>query len=156
MAIPTDQVDYFNGFVDNIKIILDKHKEYLGVKSIFDTGATFIANFPAITIELDSYTEDRKEMPRKNTLIALYDITWYTQQFDEATLRREIRKGINDITTIFRENVNLNGFTARLGSTVASATPFILEDGENLVGGGVVTLECKKSIPFAVVPSPTP
>lgn len=152
MAIPTDQVDYNNKFAEQIKIVLDRYKEYLEVKKIWETDSAFIANYPAISIELDNVVEEWKSMPRQMLLTATYLVTWYYQQMDETILRTNIRKGLSRISAVLRENWNLNGFCSRNGTTVMSEVPYILAVGEDLIAGGVITLECRKVITVTIVP----
>lgn len=154
MALPTDQIDYFNEFVNNIEIVLKKYKEFIGVKNIFTTDNSFIANYPAITIEMDDSAEEWIRKPRQKKLTVVYHINWYFEEYNEKLQRTEVRSGLNKIVNVLRENWNLNGYTKTFGSTVTSSTPFITNVENDVIVAGLIVLECNKEINVTIVPSP--
>lgn len=143
---PNDTTIYIDEFIDKIKTILNNYKDYIGQVNTYTTDDVYIPKYPAITIELDNWAEEWKEIPRRKTLIATFAITYYYQQLSTSIMRTELRKGLNKICNVLRENWTLDGYTPTLGSTVISATPYVLARGEEIVAGGVITFECRKII----------
>lgn len=154
MPSPTETTDFYNGFIDNIFIVLNIYKSFLGFEKLIKTDDAYISVFPTIAIELDNATEVWKSSPRQKTITATYLITWYYRQYDETVLRTNVRSGLNNIMNVLRENWNLNGYTPDLGSTPISADPYFIAQGEEIIAGGLISLVCNKVMTVSIVASP--
>ena len=141
-----DTTDYIQGYIDNIYIILMNYKDYVGFVNVDKTDDSFIPRYPYCTIELANFQEEWKEIPRKKTIIANFDITYYFANLNDKNCRQGLRLGLSKIANVFRENWSLNDYTPQLGSTVTSVTPYVLAKNDNVIAGGVIALQCKKVI----------
>lgn len=151
MGNPNDQTNYVQDFVDNIYTVLNNYQSYIGFVSLSKTDDAFIPKYPAITIDLDSMTEDWKEMPRRKKISAKFSITFYYANISDKNSRQGLRTGLNKIANCLRENWDLNDYCPQLGSEILSVTPYVLASGNDIVIGGVVTLVAHKVITVTLV-----
>ena len=77
MANPSDQTDYIAGFILNIQTVISNYQSYIGYKILETNEDAFIPVYPAISIEYANSTEEWKSMPKRKTIIATFDITYY-------------------------------------------------------------------------------
>lgn len=151
MANPNDSTDFIQELINNIYTVINTYQSYIGFRGLYKNDDDFIPRYPAITIELDSFSEEFKAMPRQKTITAIFSITYYYQNLSDKALRTKIREGLNKLANIFRENWDLNNYCPDLGSEVVSATPYIIARGEEIVAGGVISLEVRKVITVTLV-----
>ena len=141
-----DTTDYIQGFIDNIYAVLMNYKDYVGFIDVGKTDDAFIPRYPYCTIDLASFSEEWKEIPRRKTIIANFDITFYYANLNDKNCRQGLRTGLSKIANVFRENWSLNDYTPQLGSTISSVTPYVLAKGDAIIAGGVISLQCNKVI----------
>lgn len=151
MSAPQDQIDYIQGFIDNIHTVLNGYQSYIGFKSLSKTEDAFIPIYPAITIELENLQEEWKSMPKRKTLMATFAINYYYANLSDKNVRQGLRTGLNKIANCLRENWKINGYCSDLGSDILSVTPYVLASGDEIVAGGVVSLRCNKVITISLV-----
>lgn len=144
--IVNDTSDYVKLAIDNIQIVLSNYKDYHGCQIIETNDDAFIPRYPALTIEFDSMHEEWKEIPRRKILIMNFSITYYFASLSDKGCRQGLRAGLSKIANVLRENWDINNFTTHLGSTVTSVIPYVLQKGDAIVAGGVITLQCNKVI----------
>ena len=146
MANPSDTTDYIQGFIDNLYTVLNNHQSYIGFRSLSKTEDDLIPVYPAISIELDNFTEEWKSMPRRKTIMATFSINYYYANISDKNVRQGLRTGLNKIANCLRENWSINSYCPELGSEILSVTPYVLASGSEIVAGGVVSLRCNKVI----------
>lgn len=146
MSSPIDENDYIQGFIDNIYIILNAYKDFIGCNIIETNDDAYIPRYPAITVELENFTEAWKEMPRRKTITANFNITYYYANINDKNVRQGVRLGLSKICNVLRESWNLNEYCSDLGAVVKSSTPYVLAKGTDIVAGGVIVLEAQKVI----------
>ena len=146
MASPIDTTDHIQGFVDNIYAVINNYQSYIGFISLSKTEDALIPRFPAISIELDNFNEEWKSMPKRKTIIATFSINYYYANISDKNCRQGLRVGLNKISNCLRENWNMNDYCPDLGSDILSVTPYILASGDEVVAGGVISLQCRKVI----------
>lgn len=151
MSNPNDTTDYIAGFITNIQTVLSTYKSYHNCQIIETNDDAFIPRYPALTIELANFHEEWKEIPRRKTIVANFDITYYYANLSDKNCRVGLRTGLSKIANVLRENWDLNNYTPQLGSTVLSVTPYVLAKGEAIVAGGVISLQCKKVVDVTLV-----
>lgn len=151
MANPNDQTDYIAGFITNIQTILSNYKDFHGCQIIETNDDAYIPRYPACTIELANFHEEWKEIPRKKTITANFDITYYFASLSDKGCREGLRKGLSKIANVLRENWDLNDYCPDLGSSVLSVTPYVLAKGDAIVAGGVISLQCRKVVNVTLV-----
>ncbi len=151
MSSPNDSTDYIAGFTTNIQTVLNTYKDFIGCNIIETNDDAYIPRYPAITIELENFTEDWKEMPRRKTITANFNITYYYANINDKNVRQGVRLGLSKICNVLRENWDLNKYCPDLGAIVKSSTPYVLAKGTDIVAGGVIVLEASKviSVTFA-------
>ncbi len=146
MGNPNDQTDYLEGFVDNIVTVIQNYKDFLGLKNIFRTEDHFIPTYPSVSVELNLVNEEWKAMPRRKTIRAVFDITYYSSNLNDRNARQSLRTGLSKLSNCLRERWDINGYCPDLGSDILSVTPYVLAQGNEIVLGGVISLECRKVI----------
>lgn len=145
---PSNKTDFIFGFAENIKVVLDRHKEYLGLKEVFITNdaVTEEKSYPYIVIQLKKFKEKREDIPyqeiEEKELIGVYDIIYY-HGLKEDTLEINILSKLNNIISVFRENWHLNDYCSRLGVNVDKAVPCICDEN---ISGATITLACRKTV----------
>ena len=146
MASPSDTTDYIAGFISNIQTVISNYKDFIGYKILETNDDAFLPNYPAITIEYASSTEEWKSMPRRKAIIANFDITFYYGSLNDKGVRRGLRTGLSKLANCLRENWDMNDYCVDLGSDILSVTPYVLASGDDIVAGGVISLQCRKVI----------
>ena len=146
MANPADTTDYIAGFISNIQTVISNYKDFIGYKILETNDDAFIPNYPAITIEYASSSEEWKSMPKRKTIIANFDITYYYGSLNDKGVRRGLRTGLSKLANCLRENFDMNDYCADLGSDILSVTPYVLASGDDIIAGGVISLQCRKVI----------
>ena len=146
MANPNDQTDYLEGFVTNIHTVISNYKDFLGLKNIFRTEDNFIPTYPSVSIELNFVAEEWKSMPKRKTIIARFDITYYSSNLNDRNARQSLRSGLSKLSNCLRENWDLNDYCPDLGTDILSVTPYVLAQGNEIVLGGILSLEVRKVI----------
>ena len=146
MANPVDTTDFIAGFISNIQTVISNYKDFIGYKLLEINDDAFIPNYPAITIEYSSSTEEWKSIPKRKVIIANFDITYYYGSLSDKGVRRGVRTGLSKLANCLRENWDINDYCSDLGSDILSVTPYVLASGDDVVAGGVVSLQCRKVI----------
>ena len=146
MANPNDQTDYIAGFITNIQAVIQNYKDFIGYSVLETNDDAFIAKYPAITIEFDSMTEEWKSMPKRKTIIANFSITYYHASISDKGVRRGLRTGLSKLANCLREQWDLNDYCPDLGTEILSVIPYVLASGDDIVAGGVLSLQCRKVI----------
>ena len=146
MANPSDTTDYIAGFIANIQAVLQNYKDFIGYSVLETNDDAFLAKYPAITIEFDSMTEEWKSMPKRKTIIANFSITYYFGSISDKGVRRGLRTGLSKLSNCLRENWDLNDFCEDLGTEILSVIPYVLASGDQIIAGGVISLQCRKVI----------
>ena len=95
MASPSDTTDYIAGFISNIQTVIANYKDFIGYKILETNDDAFLPLYPAITIEYSSSTEEWKSMPKRKTIIANFDITYYYGSLSDKAVRRGERIGLS-------------------------------------------------------------
>lgn len=151
MSFPSDTSDYIALSISNIQTVISNYKDYLGYKNLGITEDNFISIYPSITIEFASMTEEWKSMPKRMTLKMLFDITYYSSNLNDRNARQSLRTGLSKLSNVLRENWDLNDYCQDLGTDILSVTPYVLVQGNEVVLGGVISLECHKVISVTLV-----
>ena len=146
MANPSDQTDYIAGFISNIQTVISNYQSYIGYKILETNEDIFISKYPAITIEYANSTEEWKSMPKRKTIIANFDITYYFGSISDKGVRQGLRTGLSKLSNCLRENWKINDYCPELGSDITSVTPYVLASGNEIIAGGVISLQCRKVI----------
>ena len=146
MASPSDTTDYIAGFISNIQTVIANYKDFIGYKILETNDDAFLPLYPAITIEYSSSTEEWKSMPKRKTIIANFDITYYYGSLSDKGVRRGVRTGLSKLANCLRERWDMNGYCPDLGTEILSVIPYVLASGDDVVAGGVVSLQCRKII----------
>ena len=150
MANPSDTTDYIAGFILNIQTVISTYKDFIGYSVLETNDDAFIAKYPAITIEFDSMTEEWKSIPKRKTIIANFSITYYFGSISDKGVRRGLRTGLSKLANCLRENWDMNDYCSDLGSDIISVTPYVLASGDDIVAGGVISLQCRKVISISL------
>jgi len=144
-AIDTDNI--FEDTIQNVVEVIDNNRSSLGLKDIHDTELGYITRFPCVTVEFDSSSELWEEMgnpPRKRVDVTVA-ITYYHEEWTEKTRRKEIRKQLDKLAKVLRENWTVNDYCARFGSNIDAVSAIdIMSPREQIIAGGRVTLTCSK------------
>ena len=117
------------------------------IKKVYDADLSIIPVFPCVTVELDySGPEEWAEMGSgsnpKRIPITLA-ITYYHSELDERTRRKDVRKALEKLADILRQNWNINNFCSRWGSTIDSVTPYAIRTpADQIIAGGRVMITC--------------
>src|SRR3990170_7785240 len=146
MANPSDQTDYIAGFISNIQTVISNYQSYIGYKILETNEDAFIPIYPAISIEYASSTEEWKSMPKRKTIIANFDITYFFGSISDKGVRQGLRTGLSKLANCLRENWKINDYCPELGSDIISVTPYVLASGDDIVAGGVISLQCRKVV----------
>src|SRR3972149_11912275 len=146
MSNPSDTTDYIAGFISNIQIVISTYKDFIGYYVLETNDDAFISKYPAITIEYASSTEEWKSMPKRKTIIANFDITYYFGSISDKGVRQGLRTGLSKLSNCLRERWDINGYCLDLGSDIISVTPYVLASGDQIIAGGVISLQCRKVI----------
>ena len=146
MANPSDQTDYIAGFISNIQTVISNYQSYIGYKILETNEDAFIPIYPAISIEYANSTEEWKSMPKRKTIIANFDITYYFGSISDKGVRQGLRTGLSKLSNCLRENWDLNDYCPDLGSEIISVIPYVLASGNEIIAGGVISLQCRKVI----------
>src|SRR3972149_4668824 len=146
MANPSDQTDYIAGFILNIQTVISNYQSYIGYKILETNEDAFIPVYPAISIEYANSTEEWKSMPKRKTIIANFDITYYFGSISDKGVRQGLRTGLSKLSNCLRENWDMNDYCQELGSDIISVTPYVLASGDDIVAGGVISLQCRKVV----------
>jgi len=146
MANPSDQTDYIAGFILNIQTVISNYQSYIGYKILETNEDAFIPVYPAISIEYANSTEEWKSMPKRKTIIANFDITYYFGSISDKGVRQGLRTGLSKLSNCLRERWDINGYCLDLGSDIISVTPYVLASGDQIIAGGVISLQCRKVI----------
>ena len=150
MANPSDTTDYIAGFILNIQTVISTYKDFIGYSVLETNDDAFISKYPAITIEYASSTEEWKSMPKRKTIIANFDITYYFGSISDKGVRQGLRTGLSKLSNCLRENWNMNNYCSDLGSDIISVTPYVLASGNEIIAGGVISLQCRKVISISL------
>jgi len=143
MSNPSDTTDYIAGFISNLQTVISTYKDFIGYSVLETNDDAFISKYPAITIEYASSTEEWKSMPKRKTIIANFDITYYHANISDKNVRR-------GLANCLRENWDVNDYCPDLGSDIISITPYVLASGDEIVAGGVISLQCRKVISISL------
>ena len=143
---PSDTADYIKICIDNIQAVIQNYKDFIGYKILETNEDSFISLYPAITIEFSSMTSEWKAMPKRMTLNMNFDITYYHANISDKNVRRGLREGLSKLSNCLRENWNMNDFCEELGSEILSVTPYVLASGDQIIAGGIISLQCRKVI----------
>ena len=146
MASPSDTTDYIAGFISNIQTVIANYKDFIGYKILETNDDAFLPLYHAITIEYSSSTEEWKSMPKRKTIIANFDITYYYGSLSDKGVRRGVRIGLSKLANCLRENWDINDYCSDLGSDILSIIPYVLASGDEIIAGGVISLQCRKVI----------
>ncbi len=150
MSSPNDQTDYIKGFIDNLQTVISNYKDFIGYKILETNDDAFLPVYPAITIEYASSKEEWRSMPKRKTIIGRFDITYYFGSLSDKGVRRGVRVGLSKIANCLREQWTVNGYCPELGSDILSITPYVLASGNDVVAGGVISLQCSKVISVTI------
>jgi len=150
MSNPSDTTDYIAGFISNLQTVISTYKDFIGYSVLETNDDAFISKYPAITIEYASSTEEWKSMPKRKTIIANFDITYYHANISDKNVRRGLRTGLSKLANCLRENWDVNDYCPDLGSDIISITPYVLASGDEIVAGGVISLQCRKVISISL------
>ena len=145
-----DQTDYIQGFIDEIYNVLNSYKDFIGCNIIEKTDDAFLPRFPAITIDLDSFSEEWKEIPRRKVLTGNFSISYFFGNINDKNMRQGVRSGMGKICNVFREQWTLNGYCPQLGIRTTSAIPYVFMKDSNIIAGAVITLQAKKVVDVVV------
>ena len=151
MGNPNDQTDYLEGFVTNIVTVIQNYKDFLGLKNIFRTEDHFIPTYPSVSVELNLVNEEWKEIPRRKIIRAVFDITYFSSNLNDRNARQSLRTGLSKLSNVLRENWDLNDYCPDRGTEILSVTPYVLAQGNEVVLGGVLSLECRKIVTVTLV-----
>ena len=151
MSSPSDTTDYIESLVTNIHTVISNYRDFLGIADVFRTEDHYIPRYPFITIEFNNSREEWKSMPKRKTIIAVFDITYYSSNLNDRNARQSLRTGLSKLSNCLRENWDLNDYCPDLGSDILSVTPYVLAQGNEVVLGGVISLECRKVITVTLV-----
>ncbi len=146
MSSPNDTTDYIAQAISNIQTVIQNYKDYLGYKNLEISEDNYIPVYPTITIEFASMTSEWKSMPKRMTLKMLFDITYFSSNLNDRNARQSLRTGLSKLSNCLRENWDLNDYCTDLGTEILSVTPYVLAQGNEIVLGGVISLECRKVI----------
>lgn len=151
MGNPNDTTNYIQSLIDNIHTVITNYRDYLGVSDVFKSDDHFIPRYPFITIDFDNSREEWKSMPRRKIIIATFSITYYSSNLNDRNAREGLRNGLSKLSNILRENWDLADSCPDLGTEILSVTPYVLATNEQVVLGGVISLECRKVITVTLV-----
>jgi len=146
VSSPNDVNDYIAGFISNIQTVISNYQSYIGYKILETNEDAFIPVYPAISIEYASSTEEWKSMPKRKTIIANFDITYFFGSISDKGVRQGLRTGLSKLANCLRENWKINDYCPELGSDIISVTPYVLASGNEIIAGGVISLQCRKVI----------
>ncbi|MEK6951430.1 MAG: hypothetical protein AABX29_00275 [Nanoarchaeota archaeon] len=146
MSSPNDTTDYIAQAISNIQTVIQNYKDYLGYKNLEISEDNYIPVYPTITIEFASMTSEWKSMPKRMVLNMLFDITYFSSNLNDRNARQSLRSGLSKLSNCLRENWDLNNYCEDLGTEILSVTPYVLAQGNEVVLGGVISVECRKVI----------
>lgn len=138
-------------YMDNLKKLLDRYNRSssrnfrLDANKIVIDDDVNVGKFPIIGLEFDSHREEPLTLgsiSRKYKVFMRVNIWFYEEKIGTNFKKRKILTALGAISSIIRENPNINGFchdSAVLGSFVY---PRIKDD--SLIAAGVVLVESQK------------
>jgi len=148
-----DTGSLYEDCVQNVVELLANNKGNLNLREVHDTELAYVTQFPCMTVEFDSATEGIEEMgvtsggtykARADVILA---ITYFHEEWTERTRRIDIRKQLDKIVDLLRENWDVNDFCQRWGSSVDSVTSTdLLSPRGDIISGGRIMFTMSKEL----------